>query len=205
MGFYTDRVLPHIVHVVCGAKDLAPLRDRVTAELTGDVVEVGFGSGSNVAHYPTTVRRVVAVEPSDVAWRIAGKRVGAAAVRIERSGLDGQSLPFPDASFDHALSTWTLCTIPNPVAALRELRRVLRPGGQLHFLEHGLAPDEPVRRWQWRFDPLQRRLAGGCHLSRPIASLITEGGFAITELDEFYQPHTLKFANSYYLGRAVPT
>ena len=205
MGFYTDRVLPHIIHVVCGAKDLAPLRDRVAEGLAGDVVEVGFGSGTNVAHYPSAVRRVVAVEPSDVAWRIAAKRVGAASVPIDRSGLDGQSLPLPDASFDHALSTWTLCTIPDPVAALRELRRVLRPGGQLHFLEHGLAPDEPVRRWQYRFDPLQRRFAGGCHLSRPIGSLITEAGFTITELDEFYQPHTLKFANAYYLGRAVPS
>ena len=113
--------------------------------------------------------------------------MAASEVEVTRAGLDGQSLPFADASFDCALSTWTMCTIPDAGAALLELRRVLRPGGRLHFVEHGLAPDEKVQRWQHRLDPIQQRLFGGCHLDRPIAELITAAGFAIVEVDVFYE------------------
>ena len=202
MGFYGRQIVPRITNVACGVKSLRPLRERVCAGLTGEVVEVGFGSGHNVAHYPAAVRRVTAVEPSDVGWRLATKRRDASPVAIERSGLDGQQLPFDDDTFDTALSTWTMCTIPDPVAALQELRRVLKPGGTLHFLEHGLAPDENVRRWQHRLDPIQKRVAGGCTFSRPIAKLITEAGFTITDLDEFYSDDGPKFASADSLGVA---
>jgi ubiquinone/menaquinone biosynthesis C-methylase UbiE len=112
-------------------------------------------------------------------------------------------LPFPDNSFDAALSTWTMCTIPDISAALAELRRVLKPGGTLHFLEHGSAPDESVRRWQRRLDPLQQRLFGGCHLTRPIAELLDEGGYTVTSVDRFYQPLTPKPVMSIWLGTAA--
>src|SRR5215471_13670485 len=187
MGLYTSRILPRIINTVGGASRLEPLRRRVCAGLAGDVVEIGFGSGLNVPFYPAAVTRVAAVEPSDLSWRLAAGRVRAARVPVQRAGLDGQSLPFADGSFDMALSTWTLCTIPDAASALAELRRVLRPGGRLHFLEHGLAPDERVQRWQRRLDPIQQRIAGGCHFTRPIANLITTAGFVITELDEFYE------------------
>jgi len=164
------------------------LRRRVCSALAGDVIEIGFGSGLNVPFYPAAVTAVAAIEPSDLSWRLASDRVAASAVPVTRSGLDGQSLPFDDRSFDVALSTWTLCTIPDVATALKEVRRVLRPGGQLHFLEHGLAPDERVRRWQRRLDPLQQRIAGGCHFTRPIVDLVTAAGFTITELDVFYEP-----------------
>src|SRR5438045_7171032 len=125
MGFYRDQVLPRMVNVACGMKASDPLRERVCAGLRGEVVEIGFGSGLNVPFYPAAVERVSAVEPADVAWKLAGKRLDASSIPVVRSGLDGQSLPFPDHSFDSALLTRTMCTIPDIDAALRELRRVL--------------------------------------------------------------------------------
>jgi SAM-dependent methyltransferase len=203
MGFYGERVLPRIINAACGIKSVEPLRRRVCGGLAGDVVEIGFGSGLNVPFYPAAVTRVAAVEPSDLSWKLAATRLGASAVAVERSGLDGQSLPLPDDSFDAALSTWTLCTIPDVAAALAEVRRVLKPGGSLHFLEHGLAPDEQVRRWQWRLDPLQQRIAGGCHFTRPVVGLLTAAGFTIEELDVFYEKGAPKFAAADSLGTAL--
>ena len=202
MGVYSDRVLPRILNASCGSRKLAPLRRRVCAGLAGEVVEIGFGSGLNIPFYPAGVVRVAAVEPSDTGWRLAGARCSATDVPVVRSGLDGQSLPFADDSFDAALSTWTLCTIPDVAAALGELRRVLRPGGALHFLEHGLAPDEQVRRWQRRLDPVQRRIAGGCRFTRPVVELLTTAGFTIRELEVFYEKDAMRSAGADSLGIA---
>jgi len=203
MGLYSEHVLPRIINVACGSEANDELRRRVCAGLTGAVVEVGFGSGLNVPFYPATVTRVAAVEPADLGWRLAAARLAATSTTVERSGLDGQALPFEDDTFDAALSTWTLCTIPDVTAALRELRRVLKPGGTLHFVEHGLAPDEPVRRWQHRLEPLQKRLFGGCHLTRSIPDLLTTAGFTITELDVFYEDGSPKVTGADSLGIAV--
>jgi ubiquinone/menaquinone biosynthesis C-methylase UbiE len=204
MGVYGEQVLPRIVDVACNMKVAAPQRRRVCEGLAGDVVEIGFGSGLNVPFYPAAVTRVAAVEPADVGWKLARKRLSATTIPVQRSGLDGQSLPFPDDSFDAALSTWTMCTIPDVAAALRELRRVLKPGGALHFVEHGLAPDERVRRWQHRLEPIQKRLFGGCHLTRPVVDLLTGAGFTITELDVYYEQGSPKFlgANSRGVARS---
>lgn len=203
MGVYTERVLPRLVDAACGTRQAAVLRRRVCAQLTGSVVEIGFGSGRNVPYYPPALTRVDAVEPSDTGWRLAGGRVRASSVPVLRSGQDGHALPYADATFDAAVSTWTLCTIPDPATALREVRRVLRPGGTLRFVEHGLAPDEDVRRWQRRLEPFQRRLAGGCRLTRPIPELLTGAGFTLTELDVFYEEGVPRFVGAMSLGSAV--
>ncbi|MFZ2241984.1 MAG: class I SAM-dependent methyltransferase [Gordonia amarae] len=186
MGFYDDRILPHLVEKTCGMPALRKLRRQACAGLTGAVVEIGFGSGLNVGLYPGAVTRISAVEPSDGGWKLAGKRVSEASVPIERAGLDGQRLPFADNTFDSALSTFTLCTIPDVAAALAELRRVVKPGGTVCFLEHGNAPDGKVRRNQRLLEPIQKRVAGGCHLTRDIPSLLTDAGLTITGLDQFY-------------------
>ena len=146
---------------------------------------------------------MAAVEPADTGWKLAAKRLRDATVPVERAGLDGQSLPFEDDSFDSALSTWTMCTIPDLDAALAEIRRVLKPGGKLHFVEHGLAPDENVRRWQHRFEPVQKRVFGGCHLTRQIPDQLKGAGFTITELDEFYEEGAPKIMGADSLGVAV--
>lgn len=203
MSLYERQVLPRMLNRVCGAKGVEPLRRQACAGLAGKVVELGFGSGHNVPFYPDAVTEVSAVEPADLSWRLARGRLAAARIPVHRSGLDGQALPFADDSHDAALSTWTLCTIPDVAAALREVRRVLRPGGTLHFLEHGLAPDEEVRRWQRRLDPVERRLVGGCSFTRPIADLLTAAGFTIGKLDVFYQDGSPKFSGAASLGVAV--
>jgi ubiquinone/menaquinone biosynthesis C-methylase UbiE len=203
MGIYAEKVLPRIITVACAMGQAKELRDRVCAGLHGEVLEIGFGSGLNVPHYPAAVTRVQAIEPADLGWKLAGKRLAAATVPVQRSGLDGQALPLADDSCDTALSTWTLCTIPDVAAALGEVRRVLKPGGTLHFVEHGLAPDEAVQRRQHRFEPVQKRVVGGCHLTRQIADLLTDAGFEIREIDVFYAKGEPKIFGADSLGVAV--
>ena len=200
MGLYGDRILPHLIDLTCGVSMLDPLRERACAPLSGAVVEIGFGSGHNVGRYPAAVTRVTAVEPSDTAWRMASRRIAGASIPIDRGGLDGGRLPFADDSFDAAVSTFTLCTVGEPVTALRELARVVRPGGAVAFLEHGRAPHAAVRTWQRRLDPIQRRVGGGCHLTRDIPALLDAAGLPPVRLDAFYQEGTPKPYGALSLG-----
>jgi ubiquinone/menaquinone biosynthesis C-methylase UbiE len=186
MGLYADQVLPRIINVILAGQEFRRIRARVASGLAGEVLELGFGSGLNVPYYPPQVQQVFAVDPATVGRKLAAKRVADSPVPVEHVGLDGEDLPLESTSIDHVLVTWTMCTIPDVGQALREIHRVLRSGGQLHFAEHGRSPDPKVARWQDRLTPLQRRWAGGCHLNRPIESLVEDAGFLMTRLDNFY-------------------
>ena len=203
MGLWTDRVLPRVVDYALRTPEVNARRARTLAGLSGRVLEIGFGSGLNLAFYPGAVERVLAVEPSDLAWRLAEPRLASPGTpAVERVGLDGARLPVPDASVDAVVSTFTLCTVPAVEAALSEIRRVLRPGGRLHFLEHGRAPEESVRRWQDRLQPLQSRLIGGCRLDRPIDQLVVGAGLEMVELTTEYGDGPRPFSYL-YRGRAA--
>ena len=179
MGFYREQVLPRLVEATCGGAQMERWRARATEGLHGRIVEIGFGSGLNVPVYPAEVTEVLAVEPARVARERAAERIAASHAAITHVGLDGQVLPIDDHSCDGALSTFTLCTIPDAGAALAELRRVLKPGGELHLLEHGLSPDPKIARWQHRLDPIEQRLADGCHLTRDPIALVEAAGFTV--------------------------
>jgi len=186
MGIYRDHILPRITNSVMDREEFRQIRSRVCTPLAGEVVEIGFGSGLNVPHIPSAVARVRAVDPATVGRKLAASRIAARAVPVEYVGLDGQSIPVESDSVDYVLTTWTLCTIPDVPTALAEVYRVLRPGGSLQFAEHGRSPDPRVARWQDRLTPVQCRVAGGCHLNRPIDTLIADGGLHLTRLENYY-------------------
>jgi SAM-dependent methyltransferase len=205
VGVWRDQVLPRLTDRSLRGNDLDQLRAQACAGLAGRVLEIGFGSGLNIPHYPPEVTRVDAVEPSAVAWGLSQRRREGGATPIERRGLDGQRLDAGDASYDAVLTTFTLCSIHDLGLALSEIRRVLVATGRLHFLEHGLAPDPAVATWQRRLEPAQRRLAGGCHLTRDIPKFLTGAGLEIAEMETGYLPgpRTSRPWTYTYRGRAT--
>lgn len=202
MGWWEERVVPGLVDRALKGREIGELRAEVCAVLSGTVLELGFGGGLNLRHLPAAVTRVDAVEPSDRGWALSERRRSRHEVPVHRFGLDGQHLAAADASYDHVLCTFTLCTIPDVALALREVRRVLRPGGTFVFLEHGLAPTENVARWQRRLEPVQRRVAGGCHLTRDIPALITDSGLVPGAVRAEYLPGPRTPWTFGYLGSA---
>jgi SAM-dependent methyltransferase len=203
-GFYGEHVLPHLINLSMRNRVLRPLRERLIAQAKGRVLELGVGSGLNFAFYGPGVVEVVGVEPSLRLAEMA--RRAAASMRVSFCVLQesAESLPVEDGTFDTVVTTWTLCSIPGVDQALKEIRRVLTPSGQLLFAEHGLAPEESVRRWQDRLTPVWKKVAGGCHLNRPIPTLVESAGFDIRHLETGYVrgPRPLTFM---YEGRAAPS
>jgi ubiquinone/menaquinone biosynthesis C-methylase UbiE len=189
VGFYAKRILPRIIDLAMRNKDTTRLREMWIPLARGDVLEIGIGSGRNLPFYSTAVRHVYGVDPSVELQEMAREQVRQTHAKVDFLGQSAEApLPLPDAIIDTVVSTWTLCSIPNPVEALKEVRRVLKPAGSFIFLEHGRAPDMPVVAWQDRLTPIWKRFTGNCHLNRKIDELITHAGFEITELKTFYVP-----------------
>lgn len=188
MGLYRRFLAPRVVDTICSPRALGKWRARVVEELSGNVIEIGFGAGRNLEYYPRDVTTITAIEPSSVMRQRAQGRIAASAQTVTFGGLDGQKLDLPDASFDAAVVTFSLCTIPDPALALRELRRVVRPGGELRVLEHGLSPDQGVAKWQRRLDGFEQVVADGCHLTRDVTALVSNSGWSITDSYSRYAP-----------------
>ena len=203
MGFYQNHVLPHVIHLTMGQGILAPYRSRVIPGAEGRVLEIGMGSGLNLPLYAPTVQRVIGLEPSARLLAMARKVLPRVAPSVEFVEGSAEAIPLADTSIDTVVTTWTLCSIPNVQLALREMRRVLKPGGRLLFVEHGRAPEENVRWWQDRLTPAWKHLGGGCHLNRAIAALIEDAGFQLERLDTGYMrgPKPMTFM---YEGSARP-
>lgn len=203
MSLYEKYVLPHVINCACGSKPMMKQREKIVPLAHGKVLEIGMGSGLNLPYYdPDKVEMVWGLEPSEGMREKARSRVEAAPFDVQWLGLPGEEIPLEDHSVDCIVLTFTLCTIPDWLSALKQMRRVLKPGGKLLFSEHGLAPDAKVEKWQNRINPSWKVIAGGCNLNRPIPKLILEGGFNIDSMESMYLPSTPKFVGFSYWGIA---
>ncbi len=203
MGFYDKYILPFMLNAAMNQKPIRYQRQKVVPHAEGRILEVGIGSGLNLAYYdPDKVEKVWGLDPSAELRVYAEKEAAEVQFDVEFIGLEAENIPLDDASMDTVLMTYTLCTIPDAIAALRGMRRVLKPGGKLIFCEHGKAPDESVRKWQDRLNPIWKRIGGGCNLNRDIPGLIKQGGFAVEDLDTMYIPGPKPMTFNYW-GSAV--
>jgi ubiquinone/menaquinone biosynthesis C-methylase UbiE len=205
MGLYDRYVLPRLVTCACGTRPILKQRQKIVPRARGTVLEIGLGGGHNLPHYAVeSIERVIGVDPCEASWQLAQPKVDAVPFDVDFLAASAEDIPLPEHSVDAVLMTFSLCTIPDPMAALAEARRVLKPGGELVFCEHGKAPDPDVVRWQNRVNPLWRRLFGGCHLNRDILELLDDSGFATRELEQMYLPGTPRIAGYNVWGVAHP-
>lgn len=202
MSFYNDVILPRLCDLAMRNRHLVPYRERVIGAAEGRVLEIGVGSGRNLPFYRPATKQILALEPSPKLVDMA-RSVPHPGTHVSFLEASAESIPLDNGTVDTVVTTWTLCTVPQALTALGEMRRVLRPGGRLLFVEHGLAPDERVRWWQDRLDPAWKSISGGCHLNRPIRTLIEQAGFRIDRLETGYMPG-LKPMTFMYEGSASP-
>ena len=203
MGLYSRHIFPRLMDWVMGGEAFRRLRVAVLAPVHGEVLELGFGTGLNLPHYPDGVSRLEAVDPANLLPTLTTARRSSRSFPVRIQHVTAETLPYGDRSFDFVVSTWTLCTIRDPSAALREVRRVLKPEGRFLFIEHGRSDDPNIAAWQDRLNPVQNVLACGCHLNRRIDRLITEAGFEITHLDRFHMERIPRVGGEMYQGTAV--
>ena len=199
MSFYNDRVLPHLINLACSTKPTRKQREKIVHRAYGDVLEIGFGGGLNLRHYDRqNVRRVFGLEPSAGMRNSAARVIAESDIEVELIDLPGEEIPLDNNSVDSVLVTYTLCTIPDVVTALQEMRRVLKSGGHLFFCEHGKAPDQDVHAWQQRLNPGWRLVSGGCNMDRDIPALLREGGFDIEDDNRMYVPGIRALSYNYW-------
>ena len=203
MSFYHHHIFPRVLDLVMSSRLLRKPRDRTLALARGRILEIGFGTGRNLRHYPPTVKRIEAIDPDLDLDRLSMPRIARAAIEVDFHHLDAAHLPFEEARFDTVVSTFTLCSIPDVVHALAEVRRVLKPGGQFLFLEHGRDPNPAVARWQDRLNPAWMPLAGGCHLNRPMRELVEDAGLALGPVQNYYLRRAPRFVG--YMTEGVAT
>ncbi|HEX9207797.1 MAG TPA: class I SAM-dependent methyltransferase [Steroidobacteraceae bacterium] len=203
MGLYHHCVFPYLLDFAMSSRGFRKPRQRTLARASGRILEIGFGTGMNLQYYPPGVKRIEAIDPDVELDRFSAPRIAAANIAVDFHHLDAEHLPFAADSFDTIVCTLTLCSIPDVGHALAEVRRVLKPGGQFLFLEHGLAPDPAVARWQHRCNPLQQRLGGGCHLTRDAAQLVQGAGLQLRDVDHYYLRWTPKIVGFMTEGSAI--
>jgi len=203
VSFYHHHIFPRVLDLVMSSRRLHEPRDRTLAPARGRILEIGFGTGRNLRHYPPTVKRIEAIDPDTDLDRLSMPRIASAAIEVDFHHLDAAHLPFEEARFDTVVSTFTLCSIPDVVHALGEVRRVLKPGGQFLFLEHGRAPDPAIARWQDRLNPAWMPLAGGCHLNRPMRELVEDAGLALGPVQNYYLKRAPRFVG--YMIEGIAT
>lgn len=203
MRLYHHYVFPHLLDFVMSNRMFRKPRDRALAPARGRILEIGFGTGMNLTHYPPTVERIEAIDPDLDLDRYSLPRIAAAPIEVDFHHLDAEHLPFEANRFDTVVSTFTLCSIPDVAHALREIRRVLKPGGQFLFLEHGRSPDPGVARWQDRLNAAWMPLAGGCHLNRPTRELVAEAGLELGPLRNYYLKRAPRFVGYMTEGMAL--
>ena len=204
MGFYSKHILPRCLDKACGIGPITKQREKVVPLAEGIVLEIGIGSGQNLPHYnPDKVTKIIGVDPDEHIWKRSEKRRNLCPVKIERIGLSGEDIPLEKNSADSVVITYSLCTIPDPIKALHEMKRILKPGGKILFSEHGKAPDDKVHRWQNRIDPVWKKLAGGCHSGRNIPDLFRQAGLSFEDLQETYIPGPKVLSYNYW-GVAKP-
>lgn len=204
MNLYRRIIFPRLLDLALSGEGMERYRRQLLAHVQGSVLEIGFGTGLNLPCYPEHIRKITGVDPNPGMGSLARRRIASSPIAVDWQVADAQKLPFPSQSFDSVVSTWTLCSIPNVAKALREIRRVLRAGGKLFFLEHGLSEDPQVQRWQNCLNPIQKVIADGCNLNRDMARLIQGARFRFEQLERFYMPDQPRFIGYTYQGIALP-
>jgi SAM-dependent methyltransferase len=202
MSFYGTHIFPRLMDWVMSGSEFGRLRTNLLSEVQGEVLEIGFGTGLNLLYYPPTLSRLSAVDPATALPRLVARRIAAVPFPVEQYREPAERLPFIDRRFDWVVSTWTLCSIADPLRALAEVRRVLKPGGRFRFLEHGRSADPRTVAWQDRLNPIQNVIGCGCHLNRPIDELIGRSGFRVVSLERFHMDHVPRVAGEMYRGAA---
>ncbi|MEO0970774.1 MAG: class I SAM-dependent methyltransferase [Cyanobacteria bacterium J06639_18] len=204
MGFYSQKILPYLLDWSMSIPRVSKYRQEILANVEGEILEIGFGTGLNLSYYPENIRKIITVDNNPGVHKLAQKRIGKSSITVDHRILSGENLPMADNTFDSVVSTWTLCSIQKVEQALKEIYRVLKPGGKFFFIEHGLSNEPDIQVWQNRLNPLEKFIADGCHLNRNIRQII-EQQFNHVSLEEFYAENTPKFLGYMYKGIAIKT